>query len=416
MKNKNKSKTILHIDGDSFFASCEVSLDPSLRGRPVVTGHERGIATAMSKEAKALGVFRGMPIFQIKKEFPQVVVVSSNYFTYGLFAERMYNIVRRYTPTVEEYSIDECFADITPLRQGYAGQAGREAIRALGEALKEDLKRELGMTFSIGIGPSKVLAKVASKHQKPDGLTIIEPLDIEDFLKQLPISKVWGIGPQTSIKLQNLGIRTALEFVQRNEGWVEDNLARPYTETWHELRGESVHNVNVESNDQKSIQHTRMFGMKTLNKEIILSELSHHVECACVQARRIGLSPKRIYYFIKTAEFRYHRGEIILDQRSTSPSEIMKAIQGTFKGVYRPGIQYRSSGVTLAGLGLSFQNDLFGEVVKSEKSKKVFETVDNIDKRFGSGTMMLGSSVSAHKRRGIHPKRHFKILYMGEVV
>src|ERR1035437_10757246 len=102
-------RTILHVDGDSFFTSCEVSLDVSLRGKAVVTGHERGIATAMSKEAKALGVVRGMPIFQIKKEFPQITIVNSNYFAYGLFAERMYNIVRRYTPFVEEYSIDECF-------------------------------------------------------------------------------------------------------------------------------------------------------------------------------------------------------------------------------------------------------------------------------------------------------------------
>src|SRR6185369_6203305 len=102
--------TILHIDGDYFFASCEISLNPSLRGKPVVTGQERGIATSMSPEAKALGVHRGMPVFKIRKEFPQVIITTSNYKNYGIFAQRMYDIVRRYSPLVEEYSIDECFA------------------------------------------------------------------------------------------------------------------------------------------------------------------------------------------------------------------------------------------------------------------------------------------------------------------
>ncbi len=400
-------KTILHVDGDSFFASCEVSLDVTLRGKPVVTGHERGIATSMSKEAKALGVVRGMPIFKIKKDFPQVVVVNSNYFAYGIFAERMYNIVRRYTDRVEEYSIDECFADLTGLKRPFW---------AIGEALKADLKRELGMTFSIGIAPTKVLAKVASKTRKPDGLTVIKPNEIENFLKNLPINKVWGIGPQTNQKLQSLGIRTALEFINKSKDWVETNLARPYVDTWNELRGLSVHPVSIESDDQKSIQHTRMFGMKTNNKEIILSELSMHVECACARARQMHLAPKRIYFFLKTAEFRYHRGEINLDRPSTSPSEIMRAIEVSFKEIFRPNIQYRSSGVTLAGLTSGVQNDLFGEVVKSEKSQKVFKVVDKIDKRFGAGTIMLGSSLNANKRRKNTPSRHFKILYMGEVV
>src|SRR5688572_26380317 len=106
------TKHILHIDGDSFFASVETSLNPRLRGLPVVTGKERGIASAMSKEAKALGISRGMPIFKIKKEFPQVVILSSDYGTYELFAQRMFAIVRRYAREVEEYSIDECFATL----------------------------------------------------------------------------------------------------------------------------------------------------------------------------------------------------------------------------------------------------------------------------------------------------------------
>ena len=153
---KREVRRILHIDGDSFFASCEASLNPFLKGKPVVTGHERGMATSMSVEAKALGVVRGMPVFQIKREFPQVIVVESNYINYGLFAERMYSIVSQYTPYVEEYSIDECFADITHLKEG---------AREVAQMIQDELSMKLDLSFSIGIGPTKVLAKVASKSE-----------------------------------------------------------------------------------------------------------------------------------------------------------------------------------------------------------------------------------------------------------
>jgi len=106
-------RAILHVDGDAFFASCEVARNPALKGKPVVTGQERGIASALTYEAKALGVVRGMSIREIRKRYPSVVVLPSDYATYSLYSRRMYSIVRRYSPCVDEYSIDECFADLT---------------------------------------------------------------------------------------------------------------------------------------------------------------------------------------------------------------------------------------------------------------------------------------------------------------
>lgn len=188
-------RAIIHIDGDGFFASCEIALNPKLKGKAVVTGRERGIATAMSQEAKTLGIFRGMPIFKIKKLYPEAVVVESNYHHYGMFAQRMYDIVRRYTDLVEEYSIDECFADITGLEK--KGVTYTDIARSI----KDTLKNELGMTFSLGLGPTKVIAKVASKWNKPDGFSVITSEEIPNFLKDLQVGKVWGIGPQTSLAL-----------------------------------------------------------------------------------------------------------------------------------------------------------------------------------------------------------------------
>src|SRR2546426_8529461 len=174
-------RAILHIDGDAFCASCEQSRRPKLQGRPVVTGKERGIAASMSYEAKARGVTRGMRIADIRKVCPDAVILPSDYETYSLLSARFFAIVRRYTPEVEEYSIDECFCDLTGLRRPL-----RMSYRQMAERIKHELDTELGFTFSVGLAPNKVIAKIASKWQKPSGLTVIPGPRIHQFLKDLP--------------------------------------------------------------------------------------------------------------------------------------------------------------------------------------------------------------------------------------
>src|SRR5437667_7069089 len=155
-------RAVVHIDGDAFFASCEQSRRPALQGRPVVTGKERGIAASMSYEAKARGVMRGMRLAEIRQVCPEAVILPSDYETYSLLSARFFAIVRRYTPDVEEYSIDECFADLTglrrPLRMSYLQIATR---------IQHELHTELGCTFSVGLAPNKVVAKIASRWRKP---------------------------------------------------------------------------------------------------------------------------------------------------------------------------------------------------------------------------------------------------------
>ena len=164
MPHNDFPRAILHIDGDSFFASCEIAKDPSLRGKPVITGQERGIASSMSYEAKARGITRGMRLFEIKKICPEAVILPSDYETYSLYSKRMGAIVRRYTGEIEEYSIDECFADLTGLRRPL-----HLSYKAIAEKIKREIESELGMTFSVGVGLNKVTSKIASKWKKPSG-------------------------------------------------------------------------------------------------------------------------------------------------------------------------------------------------------------------------------------------------------
>src|SRR5439155_1614121 len=146
-------RAIVHIDGDAFFASCEQARDPALKGRPVITGKERGIVASMSYEAKALGVTRAMRLFEVRKLCPDAVILPSDYETYSLLSKRLFAIVRRFTPDVEEYSIDECFADLTGLRRAL----GMKYI-TMAQKIKESLDAELGFTFSFGLAPNKFIS------------------------------------------------------------------------------------------------------------------------------------------------------------------------------------------------------------------------------------------------------------------
>src|SRR5262249_18525690 len=178
-------RAVLHIDGDAFFASCEQARNPQLQGKPVVTGKERGIAASMSYEAKARGVTRGMRLFEIKRLCPDALILPSDYETYSLLSQRLFAIVRRYTPEVEEYSIEECFADLTaprrPVRRPYWEMAAKT---------KYELDTGRGFPFPGGRAPNKVVPKTASKWQNPSGFPAIPGHDIPLFLKALPVGKV----------------------------------------------------------------------------------------------------------------------------------------------------------------------------------------------------------------------------------
>lgn len=407
------AKPVLHVDGDSFFASCEASLDTRLKGKPLVTGKERGIASSMSKEAKALGISRGMPIFQIRKLFPQVIILSSDYGIYETFARRMYTIVKRHADEVEEYSIDECFARLSSWDE------------AIVSRIKRELQSELDITFSLGLAQTKVLAKLASSKNKPDGLTILPARDVEKFLEDVDVGKIWGIGPATARELRSLGIKTALDLRQKEEGWAmpagrqgRDNLDKHAFEIWHELNGRQIFPVSPGGEEgPKSIQATRTFSPPTRAKRFLLSELSKNIENAAVKLRQDGLAARKVSFFIKTQEFRYHRGDCVFDIPVFTPAEIVRHVQGALPRLYEPHTLYRATGVTLSGLvpWEMAQSDLFDSQSRSERWREVFRAVDKIDGRYGSHTLTLASSLEAYKRRGGATAKRLNIPYMGEV-
>ena len=412
-------RAILHIDGDSFFASCEVAKNPRLKGKPVVVGKERGMATALTYEAKAKGVTRGMTIRDVIKICPDAVILPSDYETYSLYSKRMFSIVRRYTPVVEEYSIDECFAELTGMRRSL-----RMPYERMAENIKRDLDSELGMTFSVGLAPTKVLAKVASKWKKPSGLTILPARKIHLFLEKLPVEKIWGVGPQTQAFLNAQGVRTALEYAEKPEEWVRVKLTKPHYEIWKELRGEFVYELNTEEkHDYQSISKTKTFTPPSSIKEYVFAQLSKNIENACIKARRHRLAAKEIFFFLKTQSFDYRGLEIKLSRSTDIPTEIIEVIREKFDYIFKDSTLYRSTGIVLMRLvaNSTFQPDLFGQTLKADHLKDVYKRVDTMDAKYGKHTVFLGSSFKAVTRTAHNTDRGEKAervntLFKGETV
>lgn len=387
-------RAIVHFDGDSFFASVEQALNYKLRGKPVVVGAERGAATAISIEGKRLGLSRGMSMREIRRQCPEVVVVNSDYTAYTIYARRMYNIARRFTPIVEEYSIDECFADITGLDSAY-GMSYEEIARAIQEALH----LSLGITFGVGLAPSKVLAKTASKYRKPGGFTVITAETAPDYLANLSIGSIWGIGPSSALEFEKLGITTALQFAQKDADWLRHNdIGKSGRQIWSELNGVSIHGVHAHTReDIGSIQKTRTFAPPSKDREFLYSQLAKNVELACANARKHHIMPREISFFLKTQEFLYGRREFSLSIATADPREILRQIRPKFEELFRPTLLYRATGVSLHHMvtEAAFVPDLFGKSEEMGDTLPVFDVIDALNRRYGRDTLTLGTSLAA---------------------
>ena len=388
-------RAILHIDGDAFFAACEVTKDPSLRGKPVIVGSERGIASAMTYEAKACGVTRAMRGFEIKRICPQAIFLPSDYETYNLYSRRMYEIVRRYTPDIEEYSIDECFADITGLRRPL-----KMSYEKIATAIKNDLQNELGLTFSVGLSINKVLAKIGSKFNKPNGLTFIPGNKIHTFLAETKIEKIWGIGPNTSALLKKYGIITGLDFALKNRDWVTNNFSKPLQEIHQELLGEYILSLATtkQKHNRASISRTRTFQPST-DKKILWSELSKNVENACDSLRQQKIFANKFSIFLKTQDFQYFKADLSLARPTCFPQDILVVAQKHFDALFRPNILYRTTGIDLHDLSEEKTStlNLFDNNDNGDKLEKIYEKVDEINDKFDDHPVILGSSLQKTK-------------------
>lgn len=385
---------ILHLDGDAFFASVMQAVYPKLKGKPIVVGKERGIATAISYEAKKFGVKRGMRGDEIRKVCPNVLFITSDYETYSLFSQKMFTILRFYSPAVEEYSVDEGFADLKGLRRPL-----KMSYKAIGKAIKDKVESSLGITVSVGISLTKSLAKLASGFSKPSGLTIINGRSIEKLLKEVPLNQVWGIGPQTTAYLNKLNMKTVLDFAEKPESWVEKHLTKSHLEIWHELRGKLIYELNTTGKSSfKRITKSQTFNPPTNDQKVLWARLSRHIESAFKKARRFNYKVGKVGLFLKTQEFSYHHTEFKLLEKSSFPLLIRKELKKGFQRIFRKAVPYRTTGCWLSDLQdeSNYQQSLFSDPIEKRKTKKIYSIYET--KKIDFGTSLYDKE-KVHKRQ-----------------
>ena len=391
----SSSRIILHIDGDSFFASCEQALNPELRGKPVVTGHERGIATALSPQAKVLGVLRGMPLHSVRMQFPEVHIVESHYHVYRTFARRVFAIVRRETDIVEEYSIDECFADITHCEDKEVDGARKAALR-----IQDSIARELGITVSVGIAPTKVLAKLASKRNKPQGfldLVHISQTALHSILESTPVSVIWGVGGSHARTLRTLGITTAYMLCTTAPHILGEHVPRPLLDIRAELCGESRMNLSLSHEPPLSLTSSRTFRPYSRNKDQVWAHLIEHCERVCEKLRKEGLSARAVSFFIREHKtMRRICGEYRFEQGVDSASMIAGTLRPLFERVWNPMCEYRATGITVSSFEeKDIQPSLFSHestLYRRQRISRLSSVVDSLNRICGRGTVGLASA------------------------
>lgn len=388
----NTNKAFLHIDCDAFFTSVEQALNPELRGKPVVTGKERGIVSCASYEAKALGVRRPMALHEARKICPQLICLPSDYETYSLFSKRFYGILRRFTPDVEEYSIDEAFAELSGLRRLHHGSYEEIALK-----IKETVERELGITVSVGLAPTKSLAKICSKEKKPAGFTPLTTYDLERFLRHIPVERVCGFGPNSVALLEKQGIRTVFQFISLPCSAAKKLFGKIGVELWHELKGEAVYPIIKEARQaQASLSKTKTFTPPSSNKDFVRAQLLRNLESAFIKLRRHGLRAAGLSVYLTDSEFQSRGLYAELTRPTASTFNAAAMASKLFETIFNPRLKYRRTGLLLTDLELDreTQYDLFEDPCRIKALREISRVVDEVNSLYGKHALHLAATDS----------------------
>ena len=373
--------TLLHVDADGFFAGVEQALNPALRGKPVVTGAERGIIAAASYEAKACGIKRGIQLHDAQRICPGLVILPSDYEAYSLYSRHLFAILRRFTPLVEEYSIDEAFADLTG-----CGDALGCPLEGVAERLRRAVSAELGLTVSVGISLTKTLAKLCSKFRKPDGQTILRREHLALLLKRTPVAKVWGIGPASAAKLAARGVATAHDFAQMEESAVLRLLHKPGHETWHELHGRRRIPLSLDAKaDYDSMMKGHTFSPPSSDRLLVFSEALRNLTHGLAKLRRHAHLAREIGLCLRLKDYTAHAASAALPCATSHDCEAAPVLRALFDALFTPGLTYRSTLVWFGGLVAerNRQLDLFEETQARRDCGQLDAAVDRLNRRYG---------------------------------
>lgn len=381
-------RRIIHIDMDAFFAAVEQRDNPALRGKPVIVGgdpNSRGVVSTCSYEARAYGVRSAMPLRKARELCPQGIFVRGSMRKYTEASEQLMAILREYTPLVEPVSIDEAFLDVTGCESLFGPP------EAIAREILERIEREVRLTASVGVAPNKFLAKLASDLKKPRGFVVIEPGNVEAVLTDLPVKRLWGVGPKTEQALLNLGISTIGILREVPLDLLVQNFGRESGEHLFRLsRGIDEREVTT-SEDAKSVGHETTFQEDTDDRDFLAGVLLELADQVARRMRRYGLSGRTVTLKLRDANFNTITRSRTLPQ-ATDFEEVIYRTALELAGEAEWGRKkVRLLGVSVSHFtqGDGHQLSLF-EAGSDDKLKRLHSTVDQIKDKLGDRAVVRG--------------------------
>lgn len=391
------SKVFALVDCNNFYASCEKLFRPDLINLPVVVlSNNDGCVVARSKEAKALGIKMGVPVFQIQDEIRQhnIKVFSSNYALYADLSSRVMRTLESMVPKIEVYSIDEAFLDLS----------GLESVVPLlefGQNIKSIISKLIGLSVCVGIAPTKTLAKLANnaakKYQATGGVVdLTSVVRQQKLLAITPVGDVWGVGRKLTKRLEIIGINTALDLAQCSPATIRNLFSIVLERTVRELNGESCLDLEDAPPTKQQIICSRSFGKKIVDIEHMHEAIAQYTARGCEKLRQEKQQAKVLTIFVQTSPFKSGQevysnsatGELILPSNDTR--DLNKLAMQLLKRIWRDGYSYNKGGVMLSDFygQNTYQPGLFDEVIKRPNSEKLMAVLDEINQS-GLGRVFL---------------------------
>jgi DNA polymerase-4 len=315
-------RRILHVDMDAFFAAVEQRRHPELIGKPIVIGGDgdptkRGVVSTASYEARKYGIHSAMPLRHAYRLCPEAVFLPVDYDKYVKASEKIKAILKSFTPLLEDVGIDEAFLDITDIDM---------ESEAIARRIKDKIREEIGLTCSIGIGPNKLLAKIASDMKKPDGLTIISPEDIKKMIWPLPVRKLWGVGPKTEKRLHDVGIITIGDLASIPPEKLIEDFGQSYGNYLYEASRGIDESPLITHWEPKSMSRETTFQRDIDNWNVIAKNLADLTRDVVNSMKESGYQGKTVTIKIRFSNFETHTRAKTLDEFTDSLDIMRKAV------------------------------------------------------------------------------------------